>query len=106
MNEAKVKIDEFKPADAQVQDILKALRVIIPIKFVVKDIDVVLPSAHAHKGYSQIKSFGKLLKDEWMNDGSWHGIIEIPGGIEQDFYDKVNHLTHGDNQIKVVKVVE
>lgn len=105
MNEAKVRIDESKPAENQVQDILKQLKIIIPIKFVIKEIDIIIPACCASKSYSQIKSFGRLLKDEWQNDGSWHGIIEIPGGIEQDFYDKINNLTHGDNQMKVSKVV-
>lgn len=104
MNEAKIKIDEFRSPDSQVQEILKKLRVIIPIKFVVKELDVVIPTIYANKTYPQIKSFGRLLKDEWGSDGSWHGIIEIPGGIENDFYDRVNSMTHGDNQVKVIKV--
>ncbi len=105
MQEAKVRIDEFKQPEAQVDEVLKSLRLILPIKFVKKEIDIRIPALSAAKSYSQIKIFGKILKDEWLSDGSWHGIIEIPGGLEEDFYDKLNSLTKGDNQVKVLKTI-
>lgn len=105
IQEAKIKIDEFRQPESQVDEILKKLRIIIPIKFVKKEIDIKIPALSAAKSYSQIKIFGKILKDEWLSDGSWHGIIEIPGGLEQDFYDKLNSLTKGDNQVKVINTI-
>jgi len=105
MQEAKIKIDEFRQPEAQVDEVLKKLRIIIPIKFVKKEIDIKIPALSAAKSYSQIKIFGKILKDEWLSDGSWHGIIEISGGLEEEFYDKLNSLTKGDNQVKVLKTI-
>ncbi|RLE46766.1 ribosome assembly factor SBDS [Candidatus Woesearchaeota archaeon] len=102
LDEAKVRIDEHKPAEQQVQDVIKALRPVLPIKFVVKDVDVIIPAAEAGKAYPQVKSFGKLLKDEWLNDGSWHAVIEIPGGIVEEFLDLVNKVTKGDAQAKII----
>lgn len=104
MDEAKVRIDEFKPADAQVHDVIKALRPILPIKFETKEIELVIPAQYASKAYSVIKQFGKLLADQWQNDGSWKGTLEIPGGLEQELYDKLNALTHGEVIAKVLKV--
>ena len=40
------------------------------------------------------------------NDGSWKGHVELPGGLEQDFYDSLNNITHGQTQAKVLKVRE
>jgi ribosome maturation protein SDO1 len=103
MQEAKVHIDEFKPAEQQVQDILKALRPILPVSFETKTIELGIPAQHASKAHSVVKQFGRLLKEQWLNDGSWQGTIELPGGMEQDLYDKLNAITHGTVVAKVIK---
>jgi len=104
IQEAKIKIDEFKSADAQLKDALKKLQPIIPIKFVVKEIEVVIPAAYASKSYPTIKMLGKIMKESWGSDGSWTGLVEIPGGMEQEFYDKLNSITHGELQAKVITI--
>ena len=104
IQEAKIKIDEFKSADAQLRDALKKLQPIIPIKFVVKEIEVFIPAAYASKSYPTIKMLGKIMKESWGSDGSWTGLVEIPGGMEQEFYDKLNNITHGELQAKVITI--
>ncbi|MEM4254161.1 MAG: ribosome assembly factor SBDS [Candidatus Woesearchaeota archaeon] len=104
MAEAKVRIDEFKPAEQQVQDVLKALRPILPIKFETKEIELTIPAQYASKSHNTLRMFGKIVKEEWQNDGSWKGIIEVPGGMEQELYDKLNALTHGELVSKVIRV--
>ncbi|MEA3429981.1 MAG: ribosome assembly factor SBDS [Nanoarchaeota archaeon] len=100
--EAKIKIDEFVHEEKQVQEILKKLRPILPIKFEVKEIEVLLESEHASKAYPVVKSFGKLLANEWRNDGSWRCVIEIPAGLQEEFFDKLNSMTHGNVQTKIL----
>jgi ribosome maturation protein SDO1 len=102
--EAKVKIDEFKSVQAQLQDVVKQLRVILPIKFEVKEIAVKIPAAYAAKSYGIVAHFGKIIKDEWESDGSWIVVVEMPAGLEVDFYEKLNALCHGQVESKVVKV--
>jgi ribosome maturation protein SDO1 len=104
MDEAKVRVDEFKPVEPQVQEVLKALRPILPIRFEVKTIELTIPASSASKAYGVVKQFGKVLKETWQNDGSWQGTLEIPGGMEQELYDKLNAITHGELVAKVVKV--
>lgn len=104
IQEAKIKIDEFKSADAQLKDALKKLQPIIPIKFVVKEIEVVIPAAYASKSYPTVKMLGRIMKESWGSDGSWTGLVEIPGGMEQEFYDKLNNITHGELQAKVITI--
>lgn len=101
MEEAKVRIDEFKNAEAQVDEVLKKLRPVMPIKFVVKEIEVKIPAEFAGKSYSQLKQLGKILNESWANDGSWVAKLEIPGGLEQDFYEKLNKFTKGSAEAKV-----
>lgn len=104
LEEAKVRIDEFVPAENQVQAVLKQLRPIIPIKLVTKEIELRIPAQHAPKTYPAIKLFGTIKHEEWLGDGSWKGVVEIPGGLEQELYDKLNAMTHGSVEAKVVAV--
>ena len=101
LEEAKVRIDENKPADAQLHDIIKKLQPILPIKFETKTIQVHIPAEYAHKTYATIKRLGTIKKEQWLNDGSWSAQIEIPGGLETDFYDEINKQTQGNNEMKV-----
>lgn len=102
LEQSKAKIDEYKPAETQVQEILKQLRPILPIKMVTKEIDITIPAQYAQKAYPIIKHFAKILRENWGNDGSWHGMIEIPGGLETDLYDKLNNIAHGSVQAKLI----
>lgn len=104
MVEANVHVDPNKKAEDQVQDILKELRTILPIKFEVKEVAVKIPSDYGAKSYSILKNFGRILKDDWQTDGSLIVVLEIAAGLEQDFYDKVNSLTHGNVETKVLKI--
>jgi len=102
LQEAKVKIDEFKSAEAQMQQIVKQLAPIIPIKIAIKEVEITIPAEFASKTYSTIKMMSKVLKENWNTDGSWTGHVEIPGGIEQEFYEKLNKIAHGQVQSKMI----
>ncbi|MFH1072917.1 MAG: ribosome assembly factor SBDS [Nanoarchaeota archaeon] len=101
--EAKVHIDDTKSAEDQLTAIIDKLRPIIPLKFETKEIELHVPGNLAAKMYGYISGFGKLKKNEWQNDGSWYGIIEIPAGLQTEFFDELNSRTHGSIQIKVIK---
>ena len=102
MEEARVKIDPFKPVDAQVQDVLKALRPVIPISFEKIKIAVKLSGEEYAKVYGDIKNFGEIKKEEWQKNGSWVGVVEIPAGLQNDFYDRLNDKTKGNVETKIV----
>ncbi len=102
--EAKFHVDEFMPVQEQVQEALKKLRPILPIKFEIKEIAIKLPPDFAPKCYSTVKQFGTILREEWQNNGYWVGVIEIPGGMETDLYDKLNRICHGNVESKILKV--
>jgi len=106
LEEAKVKIDETKPASEQVERILKQIRPILPIRFAKKEIAIKIKSDYAGKAYPFVQKSGKILKQEWQNDGSLIAVIEIPGGIEEEFYDQLNKITHGTVETKLLKVHE
>ena len=101
MEEAKIHIDLFKDAEEQVADVIKQLRPFIPLRVETKRIAVKIPPAYTGK-YYQIKEFGKVIKEEWQKDGSYIAVFDIPGGVEEEFYQKVNALTKGEAETRLI----
>ncbi len=103
MAEAKVSVDEHRRAEDQVQDILKKIRAVLPVKFEIREIAVRIPAEYAAKCYSILKNHGTIIKDEWQNDGSLISLVEMPAGLQQGFYDALNSATHGNAETKIVR---
>ena len=103
LEEAKVRIDENKSAEDQVQEIISKIRSILPIKYEIRKIKVKIPAQYTGKAYPMIKQFSKLLKDEWKNDGSLEATIELPAGMQESLFDKLNNLTHGNIESEVIE---
>lgn len=101
--EAKFHVDEFMPVQEQVQEALKVLRPVLPIKLEIKEVALKIPPEYAPKCYSTVKQFGTMLREEWQTNGYWVAVVEIPGGLESDFYDKLNKICHGNVESKVLK---
>jgi len=102
MEETKVKIDPFKSVDEQVQIVLKAIKIKIPIRFEHVKIAVRLPGSATGNAFSIISKFGKILNEEWQQDGSWIAVVEIPGGVQEDFNLKMNEISGGDAETKII----
>jgi ribosome maturation protein SDO1 len=103
MEEARVKIDLFKPAEEQVPDVLKVLRPLIPIKFEKKEVAIKVPPQYAGRAAGEVKHYGEVKKEEWQKDGSWVCLLELPAGIVEEFFDKLNQTTHGDVETRILK---
>lgn len=101
IEEAKVHINEFKSAEAQVEEVVRALRIILPIRFEIKQIEIRIPANYASQSYGILKEYGNLMKDTWQEDGSLLAIIELPAGLQSEFEDKINKLTKGSVEIRV-----
>src|SRR3989338_3195660 len=102
--EAKFHVNEFKSVQEQVQAALKKIRPILPIRFEIKELAIKIPPEFAPKCYSTVKSFGTILREEWQTNGYWVAVVELPGGMENDFYDKLNKICHGNVESKVLKI--
>ncbi|MGB9732856.1 MAG: ribosome assembly factor SBDS [Candidatus Micrarchaeales archaeon] len=103
MEQAKVSIDPFKSASDQVDQIVKKISMIIPIKFAVAKIEVTVPANYASRVYNLLKQYG-LKSEKWLNDGSLSAIVEFPAGLQSEFYDKLNSLTQGNAETKLLEV--
>jgi ribosome maturation protein SDO1 len=98
-----VHIDPFKPVSEQVKVIIDALRPIIPISMENVRISVKIDPEHIGKAYGIVRNFGTLEREDWQSDGSWIGIIRLPAGMQNDFYDKLNDVTKGNVSTKILK---
>ncbi len=103
MDLAKVNIDINKSAEEQVDDVLRELQRVIPIRFERLELQIKVPAQYSAKCYGVIKEFGKMKREEWLSDGSFLCIIDIPAGIKTDVFNKLNNLTHGDVVIEEKK---
>ncbi len=101
MDEAHLSIDPFKPADEQVKAVLDAIRDIIPISFETIEVMITIPVSHAGKAASVLHSISPVKNEEWKAD-TWSGMIEIPAGRQTEVYEKINGLTAGTAEVKVV----
>ena len=103
MEEVKVKIDEHKSAKEQVEDILKSIRVVIPISMEKKNIEITVPGEFTGKCYSIIQNMSAVKKENWNSDGSLTALVEISAALQTELFDKLNAVAHGNIQIKIME---
>ncbi len=103
MHEAKIRIDDLKSAEDQIKDIVHKLKPILPIKIGVKQIQVKILPKYAGKAYPAVKNLGKILNESWQNDGSWLALVEIPAGMQNEFFDAINKITQGTVESRIIK---
>jgi len=102
LKEAKCAIDPFKPVEMQVKDILDKIRPLIPIRFEKVKVAVRMSGEDYGKSYGDLKGVGQIINEEWQPNGNWIGIIEIPGGLQDELREKLNKKTKGKVEIKVL----
>ncbi|MGV8086990.1 MAG: ribosome assembly factor SBDS [Candidatus Woesearchaeota archaeon] len=100
--EANVRIDDKKSAEDQVQDIVKKLQKVLPIRFEHKYLQIHLNEKYAKKYFKTIHSYGKVTKESWLSDGCYFCVIEVPAGLYTDLIDDLNKKTHGGVEIKLL----
>lgn len=84
---------ENKPVSEQISKIVEKLKAVLPLKLETKRISVKVPAVYTGKLYGMLRQYAE--KEEWENDGSLTCIINIPAGLQLEFYDKLNAVTHG-----------
>ncbi|HLC20230.1 MAG TPA: ribosome assembly factor SBDS [Candidatus Nanoarchaeia archaeon] len=103
IEEAKVRIDENKSAEDQVQHIVDQLRRVLPISFSKKQILMHIPALFVTKSQGIVRSMSTIIKESHNSDGSWDVTVEIPGGMQEEFFDKLNNLTKGMIETRILK---
>ena len=102
MEEANIHIDPFKPVSKQMDEVVEEIRDLIPLSFEEKSFSVTVRGDLQGKIYGHLKNIGDIEDEEWLNDGRWQAIINIPGGLQDEFYEKINDLTKGEAEIEEI----
>ncbi len=102
MEQIRYPIDPYKSIEEQARDIIKLLRPILPLKVEQLSVGVHVPAQFAQRAYGSLKTFGSIKREEWRNDGSWYGVIEMPAGTYASFLNKLGEVTKGSGEAKAI----
>jgi len=100
LKEAGVNIKD-KPVETQITEILEKLAPVIPIKVETKKIIVTIPAQYTGQAYGLVQAYKE--SEEWLGNGDLKITLNIPAGLQMDFYDKLNSITHGSVMSEEVK---
>ncbi len=103
LKQAGAKIDK-QPIEKQIKGIMESLTKIIPIKIETKKVKVIVPAMHTGKAYGIVQEYKET--ENWLGNGDLELILNIPIGVQMDFYDKLNSVTHGSAVTEEMKVEE
>ncbi len=104
LEQAGVAIDPFKSVEEQINNILKALQKVLPIKVALAHVEVRIPPEYSHKAKNVLAKMGKVLNEKYESDGSLLLKLEIPAGLQDSLIAKVNELTRGEGEVKIIGV--
>lgn len=104
LEQISIAIDPFKNVEEQIPEILKALQRILPIKVALALVELKIPPQYLHKAKNTLSRLGKIIKERYDNEGNLIMQMEIPAGIQDSLINKVNEITHGEGEVKVLSV--
>lgn len=82
-----------RPAEKQMLDVLEKLKTVVPIRIETKRIRLRIPARFSGQVYGLLKDFKE--NEDWLPNGDLETVIAIPAGMQLEFYDKLNGITHG-----------
>ncbi|RLG35598.1 ribosome assembly factor SBDS [Methanosarcinales archaeon] len=102
LKEAKVHVDPFKSVDELVNEALKQIRAIIPIKIEENEIAVKIPPAYTGRVYELKKKY-RVVKEGWQDDGSFIALLRVPAGMKDEALSFLGAITRGEVETRIVK---
>jgi ribosome maturation protein SDO1 len=102
LEEAKFHVDPFRSLDREIEEAMKLLRPLIPIRFEKSKIAIKLKGDDYGRCFDDMIHFGIIEREEWTADGSWIGLMELPAGMVPELTEKLKHKTKGTVSIKTI----
>ncbi|MEM5834582.1 MAG: ribosome assembly factor SBDS [Candidatus Aenigmatarchaeota archaeon] len=103
MEQVGINIDPFIDAELQVDKVLKEIKAVLPIKFQKVTLQFKIPPNYASKVFSVIKKSAEVKSEKWLEDGSLEISFEVLAGLQDEMFQKVSSLTHGNFESKIIK---
>ncbi len=101
IRQAKIHVDMYRSAEAQVQSIVKDIAAIMPIKLEFKEMQIKVPVRYAGPLKKIMLDFGQIKKENWIGT-DYIAMITVGAGLTDPFLGKVNGLTHGEAICKIM----
>ena len=91
--EARFKPDPFLSIERQVQDAVDILKPVIPLQFITVKLAFKIPG----KDYGGVLQLlrDSVQREQWLEDGSWACVIEVPGGMRNEIISRVANRSSG-----------
>jgi len=102
LEEAKFHVDPFRPIDKDIDEAMKLLRPLIPIRFEKSRIAIKLKGEDYGRCFDDMVHYGIIEREEWTADGSWIGLMELPAGTVPELTEKLKHKTKGSASVKII----
>ncbi|MGD2200168.1 MAG: ribosome assembly factor SBDS [Candidatus Bathyarchaeota archaeon] len=102
LEEARINIDPFIDAEAQLKEAVDALRPILPMSMETIEIALKIPAEYATKSYGIVKDLTEIKKDEWTSDGSWIAVVSLSAAMKGELLDRLGKSTQGNLQTKIM----
>jgi ribosome maturation protein SDO1 len=96
LEESRYAVDPFKSVDSQIKDVLEILRPLIPLSFETCRLAFRI-TGKSYGAVSQVLREYKQ-KEEWLSNGDWACIIEIPAAMKADM---IGMVAKRDSEVEV-----
>lgn len=105
LEQVRASIDPFKPVEEQIQQILKELQRVLPIKVATVRIAVSIPPSYAQRVKGFVGRSAKIVNERYRSDGSWEATLEAPAGLQDMLIGRINDLTHGEGDVRILEIL-
>jgi len=90
LEESRFSVDPFKRLEAQVKDAINVLKPLIPLSF--ERIKLAFKVSGSAYGRAHQVLRPDLKREEWLGNGAWVGIVEVPAARKADLIEDIMRL--------------
>lgn len=102
LEEGKFHADPMRSFDREIEEAMKVLRPLLPIRFEKSRIAIRIKADDYGRCYDELCRYGIVDREEWTNDGFWIGTMEIPAGLIDEIAEKLKSRTKGNAAVKLL----
>ena len=100
-HEAHINVSDMKSVQEQLPEIIQEMQKLLPLKTEIKKLQIIVPAVHTGAVYALLH--GIKEKEEWLDNGDLLAVVNLPTGMQSEFYDKLNKATHGSALTQEIK---
>ena len=99
LDESRYSVDPFLSIDRQVTDAIKLMRPLIPLKFATARLAFRIPGVEYGSVQKLLREL--VIKEEWLKNGDWACVVEVPAGSKIDLMGDVAKRSKGSD-VKII----